>query len=283
MPLADNGSFDIQSLELLSPQGKTALRVAHNSRQFKIIYLVSGTGKLWIDLQAHAVAPQKIFCIKPGQIQHFESEDILKGYVISFSEHFFEKGTPDEESFYFTKLYHLLDRAQEILIPAAFQEDIVAIAQRMLREFTRAQDFSTEILKRYFKIFLFYVNLQVESASAHTGVSRNKQLVQQFLDLLEKHFKQKKMVADYAGDLCVTPNYLNEIIKKVTGFSAGHHIRQRIVLEAKRQAAYSGVCMKEIGYYLGFSDMAHFSKFFKNTTGMNFSDFKKQRLTMAAM
>jgi AraC family transcriptional activator of pobA len=35
--------------------------------------------------------------------------------------------------------------------------------------------------------------------------------------------------------------------------------------------------MKEIAYFLGFCDMAHFSKFFKNTTGMNFSDFKKER------
>jgi YesN/AraC family two-component response regulator len=84
------------------------------------------------------------------------------------------------------------------------------------------------------------------------------------------------MVSDYAGRLSVTPNYLNEIIKKTTGFSAGHHIRQRIVLEAKRQATYSGRCMKEIAYFLGFCDMAHFSKLFKNTTGMNFSYFKKE-------
>ena len=58
-------------------------------------------------------------------------------------------------------------------------------------------------------------------------------------------------------------NYLNEIIKKTTGYSAGYHIRQRVVLEAKRKAAYSDSCMKEIAYHLGFCDIAHFSKFFK--------------------
>ena len=103
------------------------------------------------------------------------------------------------------------------------------------------------------------------------------EIVQQFMSLLEKNYKEQKMVADYASMLSVTPNYLNEIVKKTTGFSAGHHIRQRIVLEAKRQATYSGNCMKEIAYFLGFCDMAHFSKFFKNTTGMNFSDFKKEK------
>jgi AraC-like DNA-binding protein len=39
--------------------------------------------------------------------------------------------------------------------------------------------------------------------------------------------------------------------------------------------------MKEIAYHLGFSDSAHFSKFFKNTTGMNFTDFKKEKFAIS--
>ena len=95
---------------------------------------------------------------------------------------------------------------------------------------------------------------------------------------LEKKFKEKKMVADYAAELFITPNYLNGIIKKITGFSAGYHIRQRVVLEAKRLGRYSDAGMKEIAYSLGFEDSSHFSKFFKAVAGMNFSDFKKEGL-----
>ena len=84
------------------------------------------------------------------------------------------------------------------------------------------------------------------------------------------------MVAEYAQKLLVTPNYLNGIIKKNTGYSAGHHIRQRVVLEAKRMSRYSDAAMKEIAYNLGFADISHFSKFFKTEAGTNFSDFKKE-------
>ena len=98
------------------------------------------------------------------------------------------------------------------------------------------------------------------------------------MESLEKKFKEKKMVADYAAELFITPNYLNGIIKKMTGFSAGYHIRQRVVLEAKRLGRYSDAGMKEIAYSLGFEDSSHFSKFFKAVAGMNFSDFKKERL-----
>ena len=34
--------------------------------------------------------------------------------------------------------------------------------------------------------------------------------------------------------------------------------------------------MKEIAYGLGFADLAHFSKYFKRASGINFSDFKKE-------
>jgi AraC-like DNA-binding protein len=86
---------------------------------------------------------------------------------------------------------------------------------------------------------------------------------------------QHKMVAEYAEELSVSPNHLNEIVKKVSGFPASHHIRQRVLLEAKRLAAYSGASMKEIAYSLGFEDIAHFSKFFKNLSGSNFTSYKK--------
>ena len=100
------------------------------------------------------------------------------------------------------------------------------------------------------------------------------------MELLDNNFKETKMVAEYAGQLAVTPNYLNRIVKKNTGFSAGHHIRQRVVLEAKRMGRYSDAGMKEIAYSLGFLDSAHFSRFFKTFAGINFSEFKRGGLVV---
>ncbi|WP_083727092.1 helix-turn-helix domain-containing protein [[Flexibacter] sp. ATCC 35208] len=51
------------------------------------------------------------------------------------------------------------------------------------------------------------------------------------------------------------------MVKKVSGFPASHHIRQRVVPEVRRQAPYSGASMKEIARQLGFDDLAHFNKF----------------------
>lgn len=103
--------------------------------------------------------------------------------------------------------------------------------------------------------------------------------VKRFMDLLKKNFTTHKMVADYARELCLTPSHLNKIVKKVSGFPASYHIQQQIILEAKRQAIYYGLSMKEVASSLGFDDYLHFSKFFKNNSGMNFTSFKNTMMS----
>ncbi|WP_372490169.1 helix-turn-helix domain-containing protein [Chitinophaga sedimenti] len=44
--------------------------------------------------------------------------------------------------------------------------------------------------------------------------------------------------------------------------------------EAKRQLLSSNGSMKEIAFYLGFDNIAHFSKYFKTKTGINFTSFR---------
>ena len=44
--------------------------------------------------------------------------------------------------------------------------------------------------------------------------ARSMGLVQKFMESLNTNFKTMRMVAEYARELAVTPNYLNETVKK---------------------------------------------------------------------
>ena len=90
-------------------------------------------------------------------------------------------------------------------------------------------------------------------------------------------------MVDYAALLHVTPNYLNQAVKKASGYSARQHIQLRVVQEAKRKARHSGSSMKEVAYDLGFHNAAHFSKYFKSMSGMNFTDFKRAVTSVACI
>ena len=100
-------------------------------------------------------------------------------------------------------------------------------------------------------------------------------LFNRFSAALDQQFRTMKQVAEYANELSVTPSYLTEVVKRISGYSASYHIQQRMVQEAKRLAIYDDANMKMVAYALGFDDLSHFSRFFKNAAGINFSQFKK--------
>jgi len=270
--------FEINSLQRIYENNESYFNTPMSNNNFEIIWIVKGSGFHYLDMQRNDIKNNGIYFIKPGQVHQLQLIDKPEGYILSFSESFLSIENQESNSTYHTSLFKMFASTDAITVDSEALPDMKNIAEKMVNEFENNHLFRTEILRRYFKIWLIYITRHVEGNVEFIRPTRNMEIVQQFMDLLEKNYKSQKMVSDYAGMLSVTPNYLNEIIKKTTGFSAGHHIRQRIVLEAKRQATYSGRCMKEIAYFLGFCDMAHFSKLFKNTTGMNFSDFKKEKL-----
>ncbi|MBX2843435.1 MAG: AraC family transcriptional regulator, partial [Flammeovirgaceae bacterium] len=106
--------------------------------------------------------------------------------------------------------------------------------------------------------------------------SQQNRIVSEFKQLVERHYKQKHKVNEFAELLNITANYLNEVIKASTGYSAKEIIQNRIILEAKRFAINSDKTMKEVAYQLGFEEIPHFSKFFKNCTSKTYSAFSEE-------
>ncbi|MEO8111862.1 MAG: helix-turn-helix transcriptional regulator [Ginsengibacter sp.] len=252
-----------------------------NDSRFKIIWITNGSGEYFIDMHNNVFQSDQVLCMKPRQPYKLIFTEDTSGYIISFTDNFLNVGELEFDLTCQVNLFQLFSKSCGITIKEDMIDDMKEIVTRMIREFDNIYLFKTEILKRYLKILLIYITRQFNESFTAVAQTRNNELVQKFMNQLDTNFKLKKMVSDYAGTLCVTPNYLNEIVKKITGYSAGYHIRQRIVLEAKRMALYSDNSMKEIAYELGFLDCAHFSKFFKSITGSNFTEFKKEKLTVA--
>ncbi|HEY4110909.1 helix-turn-helix transcriptional regulator [Puia sp.] len=274
-------SFAVRTLESLAHYPEPGQTMAYSNSYFEIFWITRGAGLLRLDLRLYAIGDNHLFCARPGEMHELSSEEGLEGYVISFTKSFPGISDADFDLAYPGGIYSLFERCRALRVRSEYAGDMAIILEKLLKEYDNADLFRQELLKRYFKIFLIYLGRQFDTTDGSDVQARSMGLVQKFMETLNTNFKTKRMVAEYARELAVTPNYLNETVKKATGYPASHHIRQRIALEAKRRAAYSDVCMKEIAYYLGFSDSAHFSKFFKNTTGMNFSDFKKEKFSVA--
>jgi len=125
------------------------------------------------------------------------------------------------------------------------------------------------------KILLVSVSRMFQQPDQPDSGCVDEQVVQRFMSLVAQHGKGKLSMRDYARALSMRIDVLSDTIKRVTGYPASHHIHQHIIRTAKHAAIGSESTMKEVAYGLGFKDVAHFSKFFRNKAGMTFSDYKK--------
>ncbi|MDN3656104.1 helix-turn-helix domain-containing protein [Ferruginibacter paludis] len=242
---------------------------------YSMIWIEKGSGDITIDLAKFKIEENSIYYIKPGQVLELELGNYSNGYIICFDREFFELYEKRTSELINTPLFNNYLNVPVIKIDNSIDSFMRNIATEMLQEFKNHFDLRVEILKGLLKIFIIYLSRQFDNERKTNFYSRKMELANSFFMLLEKNFIIKKQVKEYAEMLAVTPNYLNDIIKEISGFTAGYHIQRKIILEAKRKVIFEGYSLKEIAYNLGFFDPSHFSKYFKNSSGINFTDFKK--------
>jgi AraC family transcriptional regulator, transcriptional activator of pobA len=267
--------FEIYQLENVQYTNPILTDSSYRRNRYEIIWVKTGNGAIKAEGQVYTVHDNMLYCISPGKTYtYLEGNSILNGYYISFSPDFIQawqgyemKGAIE----FFGETFTL----QFIPVPENIQHELETIADKMKQEYNNCFNHKPELLRGLLNIFIIYFSrtaLQENDANVFT---RDNVLFKQFISLVKKNFVSKKMVSDYADELCVTANYLNRTVKKVSGNTASYHIQQQIIMEAKKQAVHCGSSMKEIAYQLGFDNLAHFSKFFKNNSGTNFTCFRK--------
>lgn len=205
----------------------------------------------------------------PGQFRLATIAENVKGFHISISEEYFHLTLNQGlQQFYHSNfLAHpwccKLDKEKASLL-----ELILSVIQR---EASARQG----IILGWLKVLLEYFEWEHTEAFIEFPPRRDQEISRQFFKLLADHFTMQKRVSYYARSLSLTPSHLNQVIKRISGYTASYHIQRCIIMEAKRRALDGDKSMKEISYALGFDDISHFSKFFKNNTGVSFSSFKK--------
>jgi len=91
-------------------------------------------------------------------------------------------------------------------------------------------------------------------------------LIAKVLGLIEKHYKSRMTITEYAAMLHIAPRTLQNRIKKVSGMTLNELQQERILKEAKRLLCTSQMNVKEIAGELGFNETAHFTHWFKKKT-----------------
>ncbi|AEV98811.1 AraC family transcriptional regulator [Niastella koreensis] len=82
-------------------------------------------------------------------------------------------------------------------------------------------------------------------------------------------------VLEVAQHLNVSPRYLTDMLKSLTGQSAQQHIHDRLIEKAKEILSTTRLNISEVAYQLGFEHPQSFNKLFKRHTNLSPNVFRK--------
>ena len=223
--------------------------------------------------------------LAPGQIMGSEDDGKLhqpEGWVLAFHPELLRGTSLSREIKAYTYFsYH----ANEALHLSAAERQTIIDCMEKIREELRSPVFdrhSKSLIVDNIKLLLDYC-IRFYDRQFITRENLNSDILARFETLLDDYFHSGKLAADglpsvqYCADmLCLSANYLSDLLRKETGMSALKHIRQKALEAAKERVFDTQKSISEIAYELGFAYPQHFSRWFKKQTGCTPNEYRAQ-------
>ena len=107
-------------------------------------------------------------------------------------------------------------------------------------------------------------------------MTRADEIFTNFIRLVELHYKHERRVGWYAEMLTITPKYLSETVKGVSGRTPNEWIDSYVTLEVRVLLKTSSKSIKEIADELHFPNQSFLGKFFREHVGMTPTAYRRQ-------
>lgn len=274
----DDQAFDFIHIETISSRSSIHDWVigAHRHRNlFQILVIARGGGEMTYET---ATIPFEAPCaiLTPATVAHgyrFRANE-TEGFVVSFTE--------DEVQGIGERSGEALARLRSLAADpvVSFGDAEVARVMTLCNALNEESFLAREGYRLAMRGYLVLVAIEIArlaASRARTGAMTLKAAdptVEALRQLVETHFRTERLLSFYAAKLAMTADRLNDHVKRATGVTAGHLIRQRVLTEAKRQLVFTNQPIHEIAYDLAFSDPSHFARFFRKQTGSTPQDFR---------
>lgn len=244
-------------------------------RSFYFCALFINSGHVQINYDDKTVHNPESYLVfhSPGLVYSFSHNNNLEGYVIYFTPECFSFFKPDFHKEF--PLYDLLHTNLFEFDRSAFEE-LAPQFEEVFTTYERTdQEQHIEARAKLLGLLYHLKGFALERKKEIKSASAQQMLVRKYVDLINNHYIDKRTVQEYADLLSVTPNYLSQSTKIISGRNALSYINERIFLEAKSLLRFTHFDITEITYQLNFTDPANFGKFFKKMAGLSPSTYRK--------
>ncbi|WP_413512327.1 helix-turn-helix domain-containing protein [Myroides odoratus] len=271
---------------LVSVVNFSELRDVPNFKRYMGIYAIflkdTNCGDIRYGNQPYDYEDGTLVFVSPGQIYGIDNHSVVKspkGYGLVFHPDLLvgtNLGKTIKAYSFFSyevnEALHLSKKEHQTIV-SCFEQIAVEINQNI-------DTHSKTLLVSNIELLLNYC-MRFYDRQFITRNHINTDILTRFESLLHAYFQSNNAqdlglpsVTWCAEQLHLSPNYLGDLIKKETGHTALDLIQSRLIEEAKLRIFDANTSISDLAFQLGFKYQQHFSRLFKQKTGMTPNEFR---------
>lgn len=241
-------------------------------------------GKMRYGQQEYDFDEGIMFFMAPGQLLRIEqdpnTESQQTGWMLLVHPDFLWN-TPLAKTI---RKYEYFDYSvhEALFLSEKEEATIVGIIQNIRQEYhSNIDKFSQDIILAQLELLLTYAErfyqrqFITRKITNHKTLDRLEETLTAWFNSAELIRKGLPTVQYIAETLNVSPNYLSNVLKMLTGQSTQQHIHNKLIEKAKEKLSTTGLSVSEIAYELGFEHPQSFSKLFKTKTQLSPLEFRQ--------
>ncbi|MGB6241996.1 MAG: helix-turn-helix domain-containing protein [Castellaniella sp.] len=248
------------------------IRPHRHAGLYQILYLHQGRAIVSLEQRRPAIRAPAVVEVPQAYVHGFEFDADCAGYVITITNallaHLTQRLGPSGAAPHHPMLHRLTAGAHSDSLHEACAQLNAQYAARL--PFREAQ----------IEAWLTLLYARLRHHPAHDAPTRQPdrgmQHYARFGELLERAHSRQHAVAWYADTLGLSTTHLNLITRTHAEKTPLQLIHERLALEASRSLIYTSMTISEISDALGFSEPAHFTRFFRKAAGQSPRDFRQR-------
>ena len=209
--------IEIIPIEKLAPMATSPNPQRHSF--YIIFWITSGEGIHSIDFEPWEVIPNTLYFVTPGQVNFWKIQQQMAGYAILFTPDFVATHILEQITIQSFDFYHYTAKQPLVHINEENKNIFTKLCEKMLSEYTNTNYGRFTVLQSLLAIFLIQAQRYYTESTQPIAASAGKQLITQYLQLIDEHFRDIQNIQDYAKILSISPGHLSDIAREQLGIT----------------------------------------------------------------
>jgi AraC-like DNA-binding protein len=238
---------------------------AHRHDFYTLIYVKDGIGKQLIDYEEVDIVAHRVYFLSPKKVHYWNAT--CKGNAMMINAEFLQNDTKIMDT-----LFVSFKNTVYIDIKKEHRKTFEILLNVLVQSYNA--EHSKALVSSLLTSFLLFCIEIKKTTKEESEVLLPSRLLHIY-ELIEKHYIDENNASFYAKNLGMSIQHLNRVLKTSSGKTLAQLLRERRVLEAKRELVFTSKTIDAISESLGFFDTSNFTKYFKNITKFSPSKFRE--------